>query len=125
VTPEIAEFIERAIDTIQQLEILFLLRGKPDRVWRVGEIAAEVRMTTTTAALNVSALHAFGLLVVEAADGDGYRYEPHSITLHAGVEGLVAAHETDPVSVLTAVFNKPPRALRTFADALLLRRPPD
>lgn len=121
-TPEAEEFIERAVDTIQQLEILMLLRRSRDRFWRVDEIAAELQMANTTVASSLSGLHANGVLVAEAANPAAYRYDPRSIVLHAGAESLAAAYETDPLPVLKAVLNKPPRELRTFSDAFLFRR---
>ena len=121
-TPEAEEFIERAVDTIHQLAILMLLRRSSDCFWRVDEIAANLQMTSGTVVSSVSGLHANGVLVADGADPVGYRYEPRSIALHAGVESLAAAYETDPLPVLKAVLNKPPRALRTFSDAFLVRR---
>lgn len=52
VTPEAEYFIERAVDSIHELEILILLRRSSDRFWRVDEIAAELRMTPARAVLN-------------------------------------------------------------------------
>jgi len=120
VTPEGEEFIERAVDTIHQLEILMLLRRSRDRFWRVDEIAATLGMTTTTVATSVSGLCANGVLATDRANARAYRYDPRSIELHAGVESLTAAYETEPLAVLRAVLNKPPRALRTFSDAFSL-----
>ena len=124
-TPEAEEFIERAVDTIHQLEILMLLRRSHDRFWRVDEIAAELQMTAATVASSVSGLHANGVLAVEDTNPAAYRYEPRSIGLHAGVESLAASYEADPLPVLRAVLNKPPRALQTFSDAFLARRRQD
>ena len=121
-TPEAEEFIERAVDTIHQVEILMLLRRSPDRFWRVDAIAAELMMTDTTVASSLSGLRANGVLVAEDANPGGYRYGPRSLALHAGVESLAAAYEADPLPVLKAVLNKPPRALRSFSDAFLFRR---
>lgn len=121
-TPEAEEFIERAVDTIHQLEILVLLRRSPDRFWRLEEIAAALRMTSTTVASSVSGLHANGVLAADDANPVAYRYEPRTIAVHAGVESLVVAYETDPLPVVKAVLNKPPHALRTFSDAFLFRR---
>ena len=121
-TPEAQEFIERAVDTIHQLEILMLLRRSPDRFWRVDAIAAELQMTNTTVAASLSGLHANGVLVAQDAHPVAYRYEPCSLVLHAGVESLAAGYETDPLPVLRVVLNKPPRALRTVSDAFLFRR---
>jgi hypothetical protein len=122
VTPEAEEFIERAVDTIHQLEILMLLRRSPDRFWRVDEVAAELRMSLVTVVSSMSGLRTNGLLARESTDPDAYRYEPRTIALHAGVESVAAAYETDPLPVVKAVLGKPPRALRTFSDAFLFRR---
>jgi DNA-binding IclR family transcriptional regulator len=122
VTPEAEEFIEQAVDTIHQLEILMLLRRSPDRRWRVDHIAAELGMTTATVESSVSGLYVNGVLAMDDVNPAAYRYEPRSVALHAGVESLAAAYETDPMPVLRAVLNKPPRSLRTFSDAFLLRR---
>ena len=123
-TPEAEELVERAVDTIYQIEILMLLRRSPDRYWCVEEIAAELRMTFTTVASSVSRLHVNGLLAAGDANpvAYAYRYEPRSLVLHAGVESLALVYEADPLPVLKAVLNKPPRALRTFSDAFVLRR---
>ena len=121
-TPEAQEFVERVIDTIHQLEILMLLRRSPDRFWRVDEISTELRIGTTTVAAGVSGLQANGVLAGNDAQPVAYRYDPRSISVHAGVESLAAAYEADPLSVLKALLAKPPRALRTFSDAFVLRR---
>jgi len=122
VTPEAEEFIERAVDTIHQLEILILLRRSHGRFWGVDEIAAELRMTAATVTSSVVGLHANGVLSAEDTTRPAYRYQPRSIALHAGVESLAAAYETDPLPVLRAVLNKSPRDLRTFSDAFLFWR---
>ena len=121
-TPEAEEFIERTIDTIHQLEVLMLLRRSPHRFWRVDEVAAELRMTGRTVASSLSGLHANGVLASEGSNPVAYRYEPRSLALHARGESLSGAYTTDPLAVLKAVLNKPPRALRSFSDAFLLRR---
>jgi hypothetical protein len=122
VTPEAQEFVDRVIDTIHQLEILILLRRSPDRFWRVDEIAAQLSMTTKAVTSSVSGLQHNGVLTADDANPVAYRYDPRSIALLAGVESVAAAYETDPLPVVKAVLNKPPRALRTFSDAFLFRR---
>lgn len=99
-----------------------LLRRSPDRAWGVDEIARELRMTEATVTASAAGLNANGVLAADHADGPHYRYQPATVALHAGVESLVAAYELDPLPVVKAVLNKPPRALRTFSDAFLFRR---
>lgn len=121
-TPEAEEFIERVVETIHQLEVLMLLRTSPNRFWRVDEITAELDMSSTTVASSLSGLHQNDVLTADGANVVGYRYDPRSVALHAGAESLAAAYESDPLFVVRAVLNKPPRTLRTFSDGLLFRR---
>ena len=102
-----------------------LLHRSPNRLWRIDEIAAELQIKSTTVASSLGGLHKNGVLVAGGTDPIGYRYGPNSVTLHAGAESLVAAYEADPLLVVKTVLGKPPRALRTFSDAFLLRRPRD
>jgi hypothetical protein len=102
--------------------MLMLLRRLPDRLWRVDEIATELGMSEPTVAASAAGLLAGGVLASETTEPRRFRYQPRTVALHAGVESLVAAYESDPLTVLKAVLNKPPRALRTFSDAFLFRR---
>ena len=116
-TPETATFIERAVDTIHQLEVLMLLRRSPGRFWRVEEVADQLRMSAATVGASARGLQAHGVLVTEDASAVAYQYHPQSIALHADVENLVAAYETDPLQVVKAVLDKGSRGFRTFSDA--------
>ena len=99
-----------------------LLRRSADRAWRAGEIASELGMTEATVTASAAGLNASCVLAADLEDGPRYRYQPSTVALHAGVESLVAAYENDPLPVVKAVLNTPPRALRTFSDAFLFRR---
>ena len=99
-----------------------LLRRFPDRAWRVDEIATALRMSHETVTVSATGLHANSVLAAEPTEPVQYRYQPGTVALHAGVESLLAAYESDPLAVVKAVLNKPPRTLRTFSDAFLFRR---
>jgi hypothetical protein len=99
-----------------------LLRRSADRAWRVDEIAAELRMSRETVTVSAAGLHTNDVLAADPTEPVQYRYQPATVALHAGVESLLAAYETDPLPVLKALLNKPPRTLRTFSDAFLFRR---
>lgn len=103
-----------------------LLRRSPERIWRVDEIAAALGMSRAIVTTCVDGLARNGVVAVETkeptGDADRVRYQPASVALHAGVESLVAAYQADPLPVVKAVLDRPPRALRTFSDAFLFRR---
>ena len=121
-TAEAEEFVARAIESIQQVEVLLLLRGTSERWWTAAEIARELGVSESTAAYDASALRARGLLAKQRETPPAYRYEPKNIQLLAGVESIAAAYRDQPLVVAKAISNRSARVLKTFADAFVIRR---
>jgi DNA-binding IclR family transcriptional regulator len=88
----------------------------------VADISQELGMSEATVVTSLSGLEQHGILAMESTSPPQFRYQPRTVSLHAGVESVTAAYEADPLPVVKAVLNKPPRALRTFSDAFLFRR---
>lgn len=106
--------------SVEQLEILLLLRAHRGRDWSAEEIAKELRIAALSAANRLLDLAGRGLLV-EASPGR-FRYEPNDQALGAAVEGLAKVYPERRVSVIEIIFSKPNDVIRTFADAFKLRR---
>jgi hypothetical protein len=121
--PEADEFIAQHIDTIHQLDVLVLMRHASDRAWSIDEIAEALGKSSSTVRSSVAGLLASGIVAYSPDESSGeWKYQPRSVALHAGVESVIEAYESDAVGVVKAVFNKPSRALRSFADAFVFRR---
>jgi hypothetical protein len=119
---EAEEFVARAIESIEQVEVLLLLRGGSERWWTADQIARELGMTTTAADIDASALQAKGLLATQGTSPRTYRYEPRNLLLLAGAESVAAAYKDQPVILAKAIASRSEQVLRTFSDAFLFRR---
>jgi hypothetical protein len=121
-TAEAEEFAARAIESIQQVEVLLLLRGTSERWWTAAEIARELGVSEATAPYDASALRARGLFARTRGTPPAYRFEPTNIQLLAGVDSIAAAYREQPLVVAEGIANRSGQVLKTFADAFVIRR---
>ncbi len=115
----VARFIADHIDSVEQMEVLLLLRREPHRRWDADAVGRELRIAAASAGDRLRDLAGRGLL--EGAQ-DGYRYAPESPSLGDAVDQLDAAYGERRVSVINHIFSRPSERISTFADAFTLRR---
>lgn len=116
-SPEFRAFVNKFINSIEQIEVLLILRANPERVWTVDEISAIMRSTPNSIRSRLEALTAKKL---SAAEPDrGFRYAA-SGRLDAMVEVLAEEYGRRRFSVIELVFTRPDAA-RQFADAFRLK----
>ena len=112
---EILSFVRSSIGSVWALEMLLLVGGRPERVWRRDELVRELRSSPAAVAGAALVLERAGLV---ANDGErGCRYRPASPELdHIGqlVRKIYAAK---PATVIGAIFDSPDDKLRAFAAA--------
>jgi hypothetical protein len=119
-------FLDAAIQSVDQLEILRLLGENPSRTWTAAELAPEIQASPEVVAQDLSALQARGLIAQEhGATGPVWRHGPHTPELDARLGRFLQLYRERPVSMIKAVYNRPPDALRSFADAFRLRKQED
>lgn len=114
---EFRTFVNNYINSVEQIEVLFVLRGDPQRVWTVDEISAILRSSSNSIRSRLESLAACGMSV--GVQGEGYRYAAGG-RLHQMVEMLAEEYARRRFSVIELVFSRPDAA-RTFADAFRLR----
>ncbi len=119
---DVRSFVFQHIASVEQLEILLLLRTRADRAWTAEEVAAELRTDARSVRERMDDLRAGGLL---APSGDGVRYEPRSPALDRTVGNAAACYESHRVAMITLIFSKPSDRIRSFADAFRLRKEED
>ncbi len=115
---DIREFIVNSIDSIAQLEALFLLMREPDAVWDSATIAARLYIREADAADVLGRLCAQGL--VTCRDGV-YRFEPQPAERREVVAQLADLYSRHLIPVTNLVHTKALR-IRAFADAFKLRK---
>lgn len=114
---EFRTFINKNINSVEQIEVLLILRANPERVWTVDEISAIMRSTPNSIRARLRSLAA-KKLSAEVSD-EGFRYAA-SGRLDAMVEVLAEEYGRRRFSVIELVFSRPDAA-RQFADAFRLR----
>lgn len=116
-SPEFRTFINKNINSVEQIEVLLILLANPERVWTVDEISAIMRSSANSIRARLESLAARRLSAL--VPQQGYRYAA-SGRLHNMVEVLAEEYARRRFSVIELVFSRPDAA-RVFADAFRLR----
>lgn len=115
---DVRAFIFEHVDSVTQLEILFLLQKNPGKDFDATEAAKELRANLDSANKYLNLLHTVGLL--EQKDG-AFRYQPKTSALDGLVGRLVECYKVRPHKVMELIFSTAKKA-RVFADAFNLTK---
>lgn len=107
------------IHSVEQLEVLLLLRGDPERQWTAEAVAVKLATLPQSAVDRLEDLARRGFL---AKSGEGYRYDGSDRSRDAAVAELQEVYARRRVSLIGLIFSKPSETIRTFADAFRLRK---
>lgn len=114
----VRQLIARHIDSIQQVEILDLLRREADRPWSAEQVCRTLHMAQ---ALCAEWLDRFATAGLVARDDAGYRHTDEGRQA-AAVRDLLDLYGRRKTSVIEAVYSKPSGSIQSFSDAFRLRR---
>lgn len=117
---EVERFIAEHVDTLEQLEILLLLRAQRSREFTADAVTAELRLGPATAPERLAALAARGFLSCQGVP-PLYRYAPNPATDQV-IGALASVYAERRVAVITRIFSPRTDSVRSFADAFKLRR---
>jgi predicted ArsR family transcriptional regulator len=119
--PDLRAFLQACIESIEQVELLMMLRGS-ERLRTVREIAADLRITPAVARREVETLTARGLLEASVASETLYRYRPNSSELSRRGDLLAQYYVTSRLLIYKVVAaSASRRSVKRFADAFKLR----
>lgn len=118
----VRRFIARHIESVEQLEVLLLLRGAADKSWTAAEAARALVIQPDSAADWLVKLSSHRLL---AREGPAYRFAPSSEEAERTIDGLAESYAKYRVAVIGLIFSKPSERVTVFSDAFRLRRPKD
>lgn len=123
---EVARFIADHITSVEQLEILILLRGAPEEEWSARAIAEKLRTSEQSVGRRLADLAASGLLASRPDTTQlVYRYAPASDSLRDGVTSLASAYTELRYKVLESIFSNPISNLHVYADGFRFRKDRD
>jgi hypothetical protein len=116
---DVREFLSRNIRSIEQLEILLVLRASPDQVWTVKEIYQ--RVMTNEASIRSSLRLLCEQALVRMVDDDSYEFSAKE-DFHQVIEKLAGLYKEMPTRVLSALYG-PSSDLSAFVQAFRIRPP--
>lgn len=120
---DVKKLLAEHITSVEQLEILLLLRGRPDTDWTASAVSEEVRTGERSAAARLDDLEARGFLRANSHGGEvSYRYAPAAAWLRQAVERLAAAYAERRYTIIELIFAKPIDNLKVYADAFRIRK---
>jgi len=124
-SPDVERFIRQNLDSIEQLEMLVLLRLQQPRRWKASELALEMRTTEGSAATRLRGLVQRGI-VREVSGTSGadatYEYAPADEAMDATIGAVATAYVTRRYVVIEAIVGNPKDKIQLFADAFRLRK---
>ena len=112
--------IQRHLATMDHVELLMVLRGGREESFPVARLAEQIRKPRELVQLCLNALASAGL-AAQLSDGT-YRYAAREQTLDRTAEEVVRLYNERPVTLVRLLYERPPTAVNTFADAFKLRK---
>lgn len=114
-------FVRERLPSIEQVEIVLLLRREPDRSWTAPEVSERTGTPPESTAMRLFLLASNGIVAFEGSGVPKYRYtaDPEVDAMVGDLEGFYARNR----EVLFDLLGTPARdPLRSFADAFKLKK---
>ena len=115
---DVRQFIFEHVDSVTQLEVLFLLHNHPEREFDAASAAQELRANVGACGKYLTALASIGLL---KNMNHSYRYAPIAEELDTVINHLIEEYKIRPHKIMELIFSTSKRA-RSFADAFNLSK---
>jgi hypothetical protein len=116
---DVARFLKEQIRSIEQLEILLLLRGSAVRMWTTPEVFGIVRSSERSITDTLTVLHRQGLLRQTAA---AYQYSPADDALRQIIDQLAELYAERRVRIVETIYSERSSDVDEFAKAFRLRK---
>lgn len=107
---------------MDHVEILMVLRGEREESFSLPRLATAIRKPEPLVEACLESLAESGL-AAQLSDG-GYRYAARDEKLDRAAESVIRLYNERPVTLVKMLYERPPTAVNTFADAFKLRKEP-
>lgn len=114
--------IQRHLATMDHVELLMILRGGREGSFTLPQLAEKMRKPAPMVGQCLESLTSGGL-AAQLTDGT-YRYAAREETLDRTAEAVVKLYNERPVTLVRLLYERPPSAVNTFADAFKIRKQP-
>lgn len=117
----VQQFLSKYIRSLEQLEVLLLLRNSADRSWTSAEVYEVVRSSRPSVEERLENFVRLGFLTKEDGAPPTFRYAPKE-NLGAAADETANAYQKWRVRVIEAIFTPVVDPARRFADAFKVRK---
>lgn len=127
-TPDVQILLRDHIESYEQLEMLLLMRSDTVASWTEEMLGERLRMTLSLVQAALAGLKLAGFVEARAhGSAQRYSYLGQSANVETTISRLAAAYRENPIPIIKLMSaNSLERlrtaALRTFADAFILRK---
>ena len=114
-------FLEQRLSSLDQIEVVMLLRADSGRSWTAPEVAAALGTAPETAAMRLFLLASGGLIAFEPSAIPRYRYasvDPETDSMLQELSETLAANR----DAVMAAVESPRDPIRSFSDAFKLKK---
>ena len=118
---DVRQFLIHHIGSVDQLEVLLLLKGSPQREWDAASVAQALYTQERAAATRLDELRKLGLVAGLEGTPARYVYAP-TPELDRLVGRLADVYAKRRVTVIGIIYSKPSDQVQAFADAFRIRR---
>lgn len=121
---DVRQFIFDHVDSVAQLEVLFLMRLSPEQTFSALDIAKELRTSSDSVTEKIAILKSIGLLSEDEETPGQFRYHPKTKELADLVTRLEDVYKVRQHKVLELIFSSAKKA-RQFAKAFTISKNPN
>jgi hypothetical protein len=118
-SPNVADFIESHVGSIESLEVLVALAREPNRLWSPAEVLQTIQSSEASVAARLGELTASGLV---REQGGQFQFAPATDDVRQTVNTLMADYKERRVRVVQAIYADSGRRAREFSEAFRFRR---
>jgi len=119
---EVERLIALVLSSMLHVELLLLLHRTAPAPWDVARAATELKVSPTLVEPAIHDLQRARLAVeVAGTSPQSWRFDPSDDRLLAATAALRELYDRKPVTLVKALYRRPPSAADAFADAFRLR----
>lgn len=112
-------FARESLRSIWSLELLGVLKARPDKQWALEELERELRATPQIVREAVQTLVRLG--IAAGGNAESCHYAPRDAATDAIVGELLQLYALKPTSVMKAIYASPADRIQTFAEAFKIK----
>ena len=122
ISPELEQFLRERLPSIEQIEIVLLLREDPARSWTAPEVAGKLGTPPESTAMRLFLLASGGFLSFEGAGVPRYHYACVEADCRTRVDELAEMYTANRAAFVGIVEGANRDPIRSFADAFKLKK---